>query len=142
MHFKNHKQACVSKGFTLIETLLAVAIMGIILSPIFILHGAVLKRVGRASASFNVLLQGKHLMGEARQKQEPGAQEFSLDKKSDNPVATLRYELQKGLDKKSSLASFEGLHKELVTMTWNDQGQQRHERLVTFTYKKPEQKKT
>ena len=40
MHFKNHKF-----GFTLIEAMLSMVIVGVVLSPLFILHGVIMQRV-------------------------------------------------------------------------------------------------
>ena len=152
MHFKNHKHGYAlradqgfaqraDQGFTIIETVLALVITGLILTPVFILHGALLQRVNRSSRSFNALLAGKHFLYEARQKQEPEAQTFLLEKIDDESGAKLHYELQAGLDKKSPLHSCVGLHKETVTIKWTEQGQSRQEKLVTFVYKQPEQKK-
>ena len=78
----------------------------------------------------------------ARQKQEADAQDFSLEKVDLTFDATLRYVLEKGVDQKSSLASLSGLHKEVVTVSWTDQGTKKQDRLVTFVYKTPEQKKS
>src|SRR5579863_10374838 len=133
MHFKNHK--CERNGFTLIETILSITIAALVLTPVFVLHSAVLKRVIRGSHAFNALLQGKLFLGQARQKQEPDAQEFKLEKKIEEPALTLDYVLHKSVDKKSSLSSCEGLHAEVVTITWTDQGDKRQEKLVTFVYK-------
>ena len=44
IHFKNHK-----RGFTLIETLLSMMIVGIVLTPLFILHGVIMQRVNKSS---------------------------------------------------------------------------------------------
>jgi prepilin-type N-terminal cleavage/methylation domain-containing protein len=136
IHSKNHKS-----GFTLIETLMAMAITGLVLGPIFIMHGTILQRVNRGSIAFELILYCRELLFEARQKQEPDAQEFTLEKPVLEFDATCRYELEKGVDQKSSLVSFEGLHKESVTVNWTQEGKKKQERLVTFVYKKPEQKK-
>jgi len=79
---------------------------------------------------------------EARQKQEPEAQSFSFEKKEVDFDTTLTYSLEKGIDQKSSLALLSGLHKEVVNISWTEAGQKKQEQLVTFVYKKPEQKKS
>lgn len=154
MHSKNHNNskpltlsffACkkVSKGgFTLMETMLAMVIIGIVLTPVFILHGTIMQRMNKSSKRFYALLWGKTLLNEARQKQEPAAQEFTLDKKLEEANAELKYVLHKSVDQKSSLMIHEGLHKELVTITWIDQGKQQSEQLISYVYKQPEQKKS
>jgi prepilin-type N-terminal cleavage/methylation domain-containing protein len=136
MHFKNHS------GFTLIETVMALAITGLVLTPIFILYGAILQRVNRASIAFDMIIHSKALLVEARQKQDPDAQDFTLEKTVGEFDAPCRYTLDKSVDQKSPFASLPGLHRESVTIDWTEQRQKKQERLVTFVYKKPEQKKS
>jgi prepilin-type N-terminal cleavage/methylation domain-containing protein len=138
IHFKNHK-----RGFTLVETLLSMMIVGIVLTPLFILHGVIMQRVNKSSKQLYSLLWGKQLLCEARQKQDPDAQEFTLDKKIEESGAQVKYVLDKGVDPKSSLGSYVGLHREIVLIMWTDyQGVQHREELVTYVYKQPEQKKS
>ena len=136
IHFKSHKD-----GFTLIEVIMALAITGLVITPIFILHGTILQRVNRGSIAFDMFLYVKALLVEARQKQNPDAQEFTLEKSIAEFNTTTKYVLSK-IDQKSSLASLVGLHQELVTINWVEQEEKKQETLVTFTYKKPEQKKS
>ncbi|HLC06570.1 MAG TPA: type II secretion system protein [Candidatus Babeliales bacterium] len=137
IHFKNHK-----RGFTLIECLLAMMITGLALTPIFILHSMIMQRVGRSSRKYDFIVLCKNVLYEARQKQEPEAQSFSFEKKEVDFDTTLTYSLEKGIDQKSSLALLSGLHKEVVNISWTEAGQKKQEQLVTFVYKKPEQKKS
>ena len=137
MHFKNHKA-----GFTLIETIMALAITALVLTPIFILHGTILQRVNRGSVAFDMFLYCKALLVEARQKQEVDAQSFTLDKQIAEFNATCVYKLDATVHQKSSAGSLPGLHRESVIIDWTEQGQKKQERLVTFVYKKPEQKKS
>jgi|SRR5581483_11914645 len=137
IHFKNR-----NVGFTLIEALLSMMIIAVVLSPLFILHGVIMQRVNKSSQQLSAVLWGKQLLYEARQKQEPQAQEFSLDKKIDEHSATLKYVLDGGVDPKSTLAAHTGLHREKVSVMWTDQGVQQQEELVTYVYKQPEKKKS
>lgn len=135
IHSKNHKS-----GFTIVEVIIAMAITALSLTPIFVMHGMILERVSRGATTFEIILECKALLVEARQKQDPDAQEFSLEKPVVELDATRRYELDKSVDQKSSLATVAGLHRESVIMHWTRDGQKKQERLVTFVYKKPEQK--
>jgi prepilin-type N-terminal cleavage/methylation domain-containing protein len=137
IHFKNHNNS----GFTLIETVLAMAIASLVFTPMIIILSTVIQRVDRYATEFNYLLLGKNLLYEARQKQDPDAQTFSLDKPAIDFGPALSYALEKGVDQKSSLASVQGLHRELVKISWTDQERKKHEQLITFVYKQPEQKK-
>ncbi|HSC25540.1 MAG TPA: prepilin-type N-terminal cleavage/methylation domain-containing protein [Candidatus Babeliales bacterium] len=135
--FKSHKN-----GFTLVEVILSLAITGIVLTPIFMMHEMIMNRVGRSSKAFDYIVLCKNLLYEARQKQDPDAQEFSLNKTEIVFDAELIYTLEKNIDQKSSLAALPGLHKELVTVSWTEQDKKKQDRLVTLIYKKPEQKKS
>jgi len=137
IRFKNHKH-----GFTLIEVMLSMMIMGLVLCPLFILFGMIMQRVNRSSRSYDYILLGKNFLQEAHQKQEPEAQSFSLEKKEIDFDATLTYSLDKGVDQKSVFASLKGLHREVVNASWTENGQKKQEQLVSFVYKKPEQKKS
>ena len=136
-HFKNH-----NNGFTLIEVILSLAITGVMLTPIFMMHEMIMTRVWGSSKAFDCILLCKNLLYEARQQQEPDAKDFVLDKADIDFDATLTYSLEKSIDQKSSLASLVGLHKESVVVFWTEQDKKKQERLVTFVYKKPEQKKS
>lgn len=137
IRFKNHKN-----GFTLIEVIISLAITGVILTPVFMLHEMIMNRVNHSSKTFEYLLLCKNFLFSSRQKQEPEAQEFSAEKVEIDVGATLTYALEKSVDQKSSLASLPGLHKEMVTVSWMDQDKKKQERLITFVYKTPEQKKS
>jgi prepilin-type N-terminal cleavage/methylation domain-containing protein len=134
IHSKKHKN-----GFTLIEVVMAMTITALVMSPIFIIYGTILQFVNRSSQEFDYMLLCKNVLYEARQKQDPEAQEFSFDKAETDFEATLIYSLGKGVDPKSSLTSLQGLHRELVTVSWVEQGVKKQDTLVTFIYKKPEQ---
>ena len=88
------------------------------------------------------MLLCKNMLFSARQKQEPAAQGFSLTKQDIVFDATVTYALEKGVDQKSSLASLSGLHREVVTASWTDQGTKKQDRLITFIYKTPQEKKS
>lgn len=140
MHFKSRNN---KTGFTLVETMLAMVIVGIVLTPIFLLFGTIQQRMNKQNKQLYALLAGKQLLYEARQKQAPEAHEFTLDKKLEETGTELKYALKKSVDAKSSLlASLDGLHKEVVTIDWSEMGQKRHEKIIAYVYKQPEQKKS
>jgi len=138
IHFKNHNR----NGFTLIETVLAMSIAALVFTPMLIILSTVIQRVDRYAQEFEYLLLGKNVLYEARQKQEADAQTVSLDKPAIGFGPTVTYSLEKGVDAKSSLASVQGLHKESVRISWTELEKKKNERLITFVYKQPEQKKS
>jgi len=138
IHSKNHNRY----GFTLIETLLAIAIAGTVLTPIFILYGSIMQRVNKGFHTCTAFLFGKQVLHHARQKQEPQANTFTLEEKNESFGITAHYSLQQNSNKQSQLANIEGLHTEVVTLTWTEHNQEKKDFLVTFVYKNPEHKKT
>jgi prepilin-type N-terminal cleavage/methylation domain-containing protein len=128
-------------GFTLIEVMLAMTITALVITPIFLLYETIASRVSVSSRLSDYLVLCKNFLYQARQKQEPAAQTFSLEKKEAEFNVELTYSLEKGVNEKSSLASLQGLHAEKVTAAWTEQGKKKQEQLVGFVYKKPEPKK-
>ncbi len=128
-------------GFTLVEVMLAMMIAALTFTPVFMMYTAIIRRVSKSSRAYEYILLCKNFLSEARQKQEPEAQDFSLEKKEIDFDATLTYSLDKGVSQASVFKSLQGLHKETVTVSWQENGQKKQEQLVAFIYKKPEQKK-
>lgn len=128
-------------GFTLIEVLFAMMIAALTLTPLFTMFSTILRRVNKSSQAYDYSLVCKNFLYEARQKQEPEAQDFSLEKKDVELDAALTYALEKGVTQQSTLKSLQGLHREVVTITFTQDGQKKQDKLVAFVYKKPEQKK-
>jgi hypothetical protein len=122
--------------------MLAMAIAALVFTPMLIILSTVIQRVDRYAKDFYYIMLGKNLLYEARQKQDADAQTFSLDKPAIGFGPALSYSLERGVDPKSSLASVQGLHRESVKISWTEQERKKHEQLITFVYKQPEQKKS
>lgn len=131
--FKNHK------AFTLIETMFALAIAALVLTPLFILQGTMLQQVSRASNKIErIIFIATQFMWEAKLKMPPDAQTFTLEKKIDDPLTFLKYEVIP-LPEKSSLAQINSLYRERVVISWEDGTTKRESELINFIYK-PERK--
>ncbi len=124
-------------GFTLIEAMIAVAIIGIILVPMFLLQGTILQEVGRRSHELRRMFFARQFFSEARQKQSENAIEYALEKKEENPPTLLAYTLG-SIPKNSSLKDTYNLYIERVTAT--EQGERFGQKLVHFVFK-PEREK-
>ena len=124
-----------ANGFTLIEVLLAMAIIGLVLTPIFAIQLAVLRSNARASSTLSRIFLGKQFLVENEFQLKPDEQEKRIEKKIDKPATTLTYELKR-VPENSALKKFKNILIESVTMQWVDrQGKKRQERLVTFAFK-------
>jgi prepilin-type N-terminal cleavage/methylation domain-containing protein len=124
-------------GFTLIEVLLALAIIGLILSPIFMLQSNVLQSSSARSRLFSYILEAKKFLLENEFGLSKEADESRNEKKITNPPGTLIYELKK-VSQESPLKKFKNLSAQTVTMQWIDrQGKRQQDKLVTFLYRRP-----
>ena len=128
--FKNNN------GFTLIEVLLALAIIGLILTPIFLGQAFIVRSNGRASRYLASLFAAKKYLVETELGLSAQVSEATSEKKIDNPRTTLRYELKK-IPSVSSLKNFKNVLIERVS--WADiRTPKKQDSLLTFLYK-PEQ---
>lgn len=123
-----------NKGFTLVEVLLAMAIIGLVLTPIFAIQMGVWRSSLRSSQSLTRIFAAKNLLVESMFNASPEQREKKIERKLDRPATTLIYERKK-IAENSSLKKFKNVLHESVTMQWTDrQGKKRQERLVTFVY--------
>lgn len=133
---KNHS------GFTLIETLAALAIFALVATPLFVLESSSAERVAKSSRRAEMMLEAKRFLYDARiawQKngQEPQATEKTVEQKR----LKLRY-VPKKVATNSSLKSIYGLYHERVMIEWTDaQGKQTDE-LVAYRVVPPQEKDT
>ncbi len=132
MHFKS------KPGATLIEAMIAVAIMGIILAPIFLLESSVFNAVGRGAEKFQRIIRSKQFLFTASKEQKPEVTEFKLEKKEENPVSVMRYTYAP-VDKKSSLAKLNGMYRQEVITSGKDKRSPEGQ-AIQFIYK-PERPK-
>lgn len=107
MHFKNNA------GFSIIEAMMAITIIGMVLAPIFVLETNVFHAVGRLAEGFARIVLSKQFMFGASEEQPVGIKEFTLDKKEENVQTTTRYTFA-SVAKKSSLAALNGMYRKQV----------------------------
>lgn len=122
-------------AFTLIEVLLALAIIGLVLTPIFLTQSNVLRRSSYASHLLARIFAAKKMLVENEFALAPDAQEFSQEKKIIKPATTFTYSLKK-IPETSALKKFKNVLLESVTIQWTDQqGKKKQEQLVTLVHK-------
>lgn len=133
MNLKNQNSR---QGFMLTEILITIAIIGIALTPIFILQSSSLRSLYNYSERIRLLFPVKNFLQEniieASNKEE---QEISEEKQIKNPSATLNYHLKKVQDG-SSLSKINDLYLGSVSIQ-SIRGTK--ESMVGFVYK-PERK--
>jgi len=127
-------------GFTLIETLVAIAVIAFVLSPLFVMQGNVLERVVRESRKLQRVFFMKFFAYKAQEQIKPDVTQFTLEKKEEFPPTVLQYQLMP-VDQRSSLKNIPGLHMQRVIATWDEAGRKYQDMLVTFAFIEPVEKK-
>lgn len=129
IHFKNKK-----KGFSLIEALLAIALVGIVLTPLFILQGASLRSVARLSRHLHRIYAAERFLFESQRSVALNVRQLVLEKKLEDPQTVLKYELR-DISKESSLKDVHDIVAEQVTMRWEEDGMWRQDQILNFVFK-------
>lgn len=134
MAFKNHS------GFTLVETLAALAIFALVATPIFVLESSLAQRVVKSSRHAEMMLEAKKFLYDthiALQKsgQEPQVTEKGISQKN----LKLRY-VPKKVASNSSLKSVYGLYNERVIFEWTDAQGKQSDALVAYRVVPPQEK--
>ncbi len=109
IHFKNNH-----RGFTLIEAMIAVAIMGMVLTPMFLLETNVFNAVARMGEQFERFLFANHFLYIAQRQEPLETTDYSLEKREERPASMVRYSL-KPIAAQSSLAKVKRLYKQELT---------------------------
>lgn len=134
MDFKN------KSGFTLIEVLLALAIIGLVLSPIFVIQSSVLRSSSKAAALFTRLLIAKDFLIDQQFEHADSDEPVTIDRKITTPVTNLVFS-SKSIPDNSSLKKFKQVMIDSVVFEWKDaRGKKQQHKLATFSFK-PEQEK-
>ncbi len=105
-------------GFTLLEVLISMTIMGILMTSIFILQGGTFKSIVSWSRRLDRFAAGILFMTQTRMEKEA---EPTIDqvKKLETPAANMHYQMIE-VPKESSLKDIKNLYLERVTLKWQD----------------------
>lgn len=123
-------------GLTLIESLLSIAVVTMLMSPIFVINNQIIRGVNRYAQTIDRTLQAKTFLIKAAFAVGASATEHptQFEKKIDNPKTFMRYE-QKKIDKKSTLGEFTDLSMHQVSLRWQDHnGVPRTDTLISFVF--------
>ncbi len=104
MRFKNNA------GFSIIEAMMAITIIGMVLAPVFVLETNVFEAVARLAQSFHRIILSKQFMFTAFKEQPVGSKEFKFERTQENPIATMQYTFAP-VNKKSSLAQLNEMYR-------------------------------
>jgi prepilin-type N-terminal cleavage/methylation domain-containing protein len=126
-----------TSGFTLIEVLLAITILGLVLAPIYMLQGNVLQTASQRAQSLLRLLFAKNLLITGGPQMTADPKKDRIEKKLEDPKTEFLFE-RKAASKGSSLKQFEHLMLDTVTYSWGDRKSKQKEKIITFVFKPKE----
>ena len=107
MHFKN------KQGFSLIEAMLAIAIIGLVLTPMLIMENNVFNGVVRMAERFHRALFAQNFLYVGQREEPVESRSYTIERKEDKPLTMIRYRLSP-IAKKSTLSSIKHLFKQEV----------------------------
>jgi prepilin-type N-terminal cleavage/methylation domain-containing protein len=122
----------VKPGFTLIEALLSVAIMAVVMTPIFILYNNLFQTVGTSQASVERIMYAHNFLVES-ERAKITKTTLSAEKKITRPATTLRFEHIK-VPADSALSKLNNLYLDKVVIEWQDGRTKRTDTLVSAVY--------
>lgn len=132
IHSKNN-------GFTLIEVLLATAIVAIVLTPIFSLQSSTLERIKKMAESVQRMFVAYDFFLDT-QKDDSDQDKKQVTKKHEDPLMDLTYEII-DVPKGSKLSKeFNNLYIEKATWQWKETSGKKIETFLNVLFEPPEPK--
>ena len=134
---KNFKSQLNQPGISFIEVILAVFIVGTVLTSLLLLQGTAFSGLATISARLDRVFIIKEYLAQkviARTKKEKGAEKSPQTKKIDDPKTTITYELKKP-PRESSLKLQEHIKIEKCTAEWDEFALKLRETMITFLFK-------
>jgi prepilin-type N-terminal cleavage/methylation domain-containing protein len=123
-----------SSGFSLLETIVALAVMGLVLAPLFLAESTMFQSIRTRSAHMERMIAAKTYAIEMRRAVPHDATTFNQEKKITRPATTLKYEW-KAVGEQTVFKGLPNLFKEQVTFEWEDRRQKRSDVLVNYVYR-------
>lgn len=123
-----------SQGFTVVEVLLTLAIIGMVLTPIYILQGGSTRAVAQAGRLYDRVVAGYSMLMETVFIPEA---KKDATKKISEPEAVLTLST-KTVSEQSSLKNIPALELHHIVIDWSDRRKKKQDRIVAFTFKQEE----
>lgn len=118
----------------LIEALIAIAIVGMILIPLFGLQTKISERIRQRSQEMNRMFYINMITHDARKEQTPVQITANLVQQKPDPATTITYQMDP-VAKASSLSSLKKLYCEKITLQWTEYGKTKTEQFAHIVYK-------
>jgi prepilin-type N-terminal cleavage/methylation domain-containing protein len=131
IHFKNRKT-----GFTLIETIIALMMVAVLLTPVFLWQGSIFQRVTQYSARALRIMLGHNFFLDTRMNSSPDDKKLKKEKKVDDIKTKFIFE-RKEVPSQSAVAQYPGILTERVTISWEQQNKKYTQNLISFIFVPP-----
>jgi len=134
VHSKNRS----SSGFMLMEVMVTIAIVGLVLAPVFMLQSSAMRGLQRLSREIRLLFSAKNVLVDSFQKVSFAKDEEETEtKRISNPPATLTYKRAK-VGKNSAFKDMKNLYSSDVRIR---SSRAERESIIGFVYKPEKEKK-
>lgn len=134
IHFKNHSQ----EGFSLIEAVIAIAVMGIILVGVFSVQQVVFKKDVMSTDRLSRILLLKNVLYDPTVMREEHDQEIQKEQRIKEPPTNVK--LVMGKMKGETLKSFKYIERIVARATWEGIVKKEEEELLYLRFKAPKKK--
>lgn len=118
----------------LIEALISIAIVGILLIPLFGLQSKISERVRQRSHEIDRILYINMITYDARKDQTPIQTTQTITQQKSDPTTTITYQLEP-IKQESSLFPIKNLYCEKITLQWNEFGKIKTEQFAHIVYR-------
>ena len=134
-HSKNHNHA---SGFALMEVMLALFMVGSLLSALLILQSTSTTSIKHFSDRFNRVRILRNFFIQLQLERAKGSDKAHAATQADKVWGTIHYKTHKP-SKASAVSAFPTIVIEQASLEWQEGTSKRTETLVSLRYKKPEQ---
>jgi len=135
VHFKNNN------GFTLVEVLISIALIGLIFSPLFISQEQLMKSVRTMSLRLNHMIEAATFMVKSRQEAVEEKQNEAIKKESAAKSFSGTMVYSQEPSKISQLKDIKDIYLEQVAVNWRDGNRARTTTFSSFLFKPKKEKK-
>ena len=133
IHFKNK-----NAGFTLIEVLMAIAIVGIVLVPIYALQERMMQRIAKVAGDMHRMFVVYDFF--VTTQRPTNEKQTKINKESQDPIMRMSYEQEKASSRSSLQKNFNNLFIEKVSWQWMENGRKKKDSFISVHFEPPEPK--